>query len=348
MDDGRWQTRLAEEARAVLPAPVFRYLTAGAGQEVTRDEAEAAWRAIRFAPRVLTDVREVSTRTRMLGREYESPVAIAPTSMLRLADPDGELAMAEAARHHGSPLVVSTNAGTSFEQIGRTGVDWWLQVYLPQRRETLRPVLRRAVDAGARALVLTLDTPVVAAKHGVDIDLLPDVAGAYRTNHDVGAASLGEGNHRSLGADDISWLASISGLPVVVKGVLRADDACRAVAAGAAAVWVSNHGGRQLDRSIATATALPLVRSGLDEAGHAAVEVYVDGGVRGGTDVLAAVTMGASGVFLGRLPLLALAAGGERQVSRTLARIDAELLEALTLAGCPDLASTRGITVNQA
>jgi len=144
---------------------------------------------------------------------------------------------------------------------------------------------------------------------------------------------------RDVTEADVAWLAETTGLPVVVKGVLRPDDARRCVAAGAAAVWVSNHGGRQLDRAVASATALPAVA---DEVGGE-VEVYVDGGVRSGLDVLTALALGADAAFLGRTPLYALAAAGEGGVARLLHELAGELLEALRLAGCRDLRETRDL-----
>jgi 4-hydroxymandelate oxidase len=248
--------------------------------------------------------------------------------------------MARATADAGGVLVVSSNAGTSFDDIAATGVHWWLQAYLPADRTLAEPMLERAVAAGARAVVLTVDTPVVGTKYAspevpvvwetVDPDLL-------RVNFDAGYDDLpGAEKALDLGPHDLGWLADRTGLPVVVKGVLRAEDAVRSVQAGAAAVWVSNHGGRQLDRSAATATCLPQVVAAVE--GRA--EVYADGGIRTGLDVLAGLALGADAVFLGRLPLLALVEGrdGVAALHRELLR---QTVDALRLAGCRGAADAR-------
>jgi 4-hydroxymandelate oxidase len=251
--------------------------------------------------------------------------------------------MARACAAAGSVLVVSSNAGTPFSQIGATGVRWWLQAYLPADRTLAEPMLERAVAAGAEAVVVTVDTPVVGTKYAAGEQVVWDVIdpAILRANFDPGYDDLpGAEKATDLGPHDLGWLAEVSGLPVVVKGVLRADDARRCAQAGARAVWVSNHGGRQLDRTATTASALAAVVAAV--AGEA--EVYVDGGVRSGLDVLAALALGADAVFLGRLPVWALVEG-EAGVARLHAELGDELTEAFRLAGCRSVADTRGIAV---
>ena len=253
--------------------------------------------------------------------------------------------MAQGCAAAGSLMVVSTNAGSTFDDIAATGVSWWLQVYLTQDRTHIEPVLDRAVSAGAKAVVLTLDTPVPGAKHDLDDADFGDLTSHWRVNHSaesVGAKASQPAGHehaRDISGADIGWLAERTGLPVVVKGVLRPDDARRCVSSGASAVWVSNHGGRQLDRSVATATALPGVVSALG----ASAEVYVDGGVRSGLDVLAAIALGARAAFLGRLPLYALADRGSAGVESLLNTVTSELADALVLAGCEGPNDTGGV-----
>jgi 4-hydroxymandelate oxidase len=263
-----------------------------------------------------------------------SPLAVAPTTMQRAVHPDGEVAMARAAASAGALMVLSSNAGSTFEQVAATGVRWWLQLYVTAERRTGLPLLERAVAAAAAAVVLTVDTPVVGTKYDGAGRTVWDIAepGWVRANFPAGHGSVaGDEKATDLGPQDIDWLAQATGLPVVVKGVLRASDARRCLDAGAAAVWVSNHGGRQLDYTAATADVLAAV---VAEVGDRA-EVYVDGGVRNARHALAALALGARGVFLGRLPLYALAVDGPSGVRRMFAELDAELLEALTLAGCP-------------
>jgi 4-hydroxymandelate oxidase len=333
----RFADDLEQRAREVLPEPVHRYFRQGARDGVSAAEAASAWDSFRFLPRVLRDVTDVSLGTTLLGTGVRTPFAIAPTTLHRAAHPDGELATARAAAAAGTVMVLSSNAGTTFEDVGATGVDWWLQLYVTSDRPTCTPLLERAVAAGARAIVLTVDTPVVATKHG-DGPSVWDVIdpGWLRVNFPPGYGDRpGDDKATDLGPHDVDWLASATGLPVVVKGVLRPSDARRCVDAGARAVWVSNHGGRQLDHAAATADCLADV---VDAVGHDA-EVYVDGGVRNGRHALAALALGARAVFLGRLPLYALAVEGSDGVKRLLADLTDELAEDLRLAGCPDVSS---------
>jgi 4-hydroxymandelate oxidase len=331
-----WVERLEELAREVLPEPVHRYIRQGARDGVSAAEATAAWDRYRFLPTVLRDVTEVDCSTELLGTPVRSPIAIAPTTLQRAADPVGELAMARAAAANDTLMVVSSNAGTTFEEITGTGVTWWLQMYVPSDRLVCRPLLDRAVQAGACAVVLTADTPVVGTKYDEGEATIWETAepGWVRANFPPGHGDLpGHEKATDLGPHDIDWLRQATGLPVVVKGVLRPDDARRCVDAGAAAVWVSNHGGRQLDRAAASADCL----SGVVRAVAGEAEVYVDGGVRNGRHAFTAVALGADGVFLGRPALYALAIDGSDGVVRLMDTVVADLTETMRLAGCNSL-----------
>ena len=340
---GRWLDQVESIARDRLPAAVFRYVEEGARDEVTRREAAAAWRSFRVAPHVLRDVREVDTSCSLLGNAFRLPVGIAPMTLQKAADPEGEVAMARAAAGAGVPLVVSSNAGSTFADIASTGVTWWLQVYVAADRAETEPVLRQAVADGATGIVLTADTPVVGTRFAVpDVPPVWEVAEREWVGANAPVAGVSPDDRRKaidLGPADIGWLATTTGLPVAVKGVLRPDDAARCVEAGAAAVWVSNHGGRQLDQALATAHCVAPVR---DAVGDAA-EVYVDGGIRSGLDALLAASLGADAVFVGRPMFHALAAGGADGVTRALAELGDELVESLRLAGCADMAEAAGI-----
>lgn len=336
-----WLADLEGRAREALSPPVFEYVATGSREGVS--VREAGWGEVRFRPHVLRDVTELDLAASLLGARTRVPWAVAPSSMQRAVHPDGELAVARATAAAGTVMVVSSNAGTSFADIGATGVRWWLQAYLPADRTLAEPLLRRAVDAGAEAVVLTVDTPVVATKYAAGDQVIWDVVPIedQRVNFDPGyERATGSEKATDLGPHDLGWLAETSGLPVVVKGVLRGDDARRCVQAGAAAVWVSNHGGRQLDRAVPTASVLPEVVAAVDGE----TPVYVDGGVRSGLDVLAALSLGADAVFLGRLPLWALVEG-EPGVARMHADLLEETSEAFRLAGCRTVADTRGIAV---
>ncbi|GAB2989462.1 alpha-hydroxy acid oxidase [Nocardioides montaniterrae] len=326
-----WAAELRRTAEQRLPAVVARYYAAGSGEEITASEATAAWRSIRLVPRVLRGDVVVDTTTSLLARTYRTSFGIAPTALQRCAHPRGELAMAEAAGQAGMPHVVSSNAGHTFAEIGAVGAPWWLQAYLTADRAASLPMLDAACMAGAEAVVLTVDTPVPGTKDRVgDQDFAGVDLSWHRANYVAGVATGQRGRWATdLSADDVAWLGERTGLPVVVKGVLHPDDARSALEAGAAAIWVSNHGGRQLDRAVSTAAALPLVR----EAVGTATQVYVDGGVRGGADVLSAHALGADAVFLGRLPLWGLATDGVNGVLTCANTVQSELVEGLLLAG---------------
>ena len=321
-------------ARRVLDPEVHRYFRQGSRDGVTAAEAAASWARFRFVPRVLHDVTEVDLGTEVLGTRLATPFGVAPTTLQRAADPEGEVAMARGVAAAGSLLVVSSNAGTPFADIASTGVDWWLQMYVTADRSATLPVVERAVEAGAGAIVLTADTPVVGTKYDDGASVWQSVdPGWLRVNFPDPGSEVASEKATDLGPQDIAWLAHRFGLPVVVKGVLHPADARRCVDAGAAAIWVSNHGGRQLDRVVPTADVLQEVAG---EVGDTA-EVYVDGGVRRGSDALAAAALGARAVFLGRPPLFALACDGEPGVRRVLAELGEELEESLRLAGCTSL-----------
>lgn len=336
MTDSTWLASLEDEARRVLPPEVYGYYRQGSRAGTTADEAVAAWHRHRLLPRVLTDVRTIDLSTSLLGAAMRTPFGVAPTTLQRAADPGGEVAMATACAASGVPLVVSSNASASFEEIAATGVTWWLQAYLPQQRELAEPMLAAAVSAGAGAIVLTVDTPVVATKYDGGAIWAATPAEWLRVN--LGPAADAP-KARDLGPADFTWLARVTGLPVVAKGVLSPEAAAAVVIAGAAAVWVSNHGGRQLDRTAATADCLAAVVERIDGS----VPVLVDGGVRDGIAALTALSLGADGVFLGRLPLYALAVGGSDAVERMFSALSDELEEALRLAGCRDPRTARGL-----
>lgn len=338
--DSSWLDALESRAAEVLPAAVHAYVRAGARDGLAAAEAVEAWRALRLRPRVLQDVRAVDTRTTACGVPLDLPVAVAPTTLQRAADPDGEIAMARAVADSGSLLVVSSNAGHRLADIAATGVAWWLQAYLPQRRDRARALLADAVAAGASAVVLTVDTPVVGTKYGAAAGVWDAVDVSWVRANLADAAD--DPKATDLGPDDIAWLADTTGLPVVVKGVLRADDARRCVEAGAAAIWVSNHGGRQLDRAATTAACLPDIVEAVGEVAQAGgTEVYVDGGLRNGLDLLAALGLGTRLAFVGRQPFYALAVSGADGVRRMFAEMRAEIEEGMRLLGVADLATLR-------
>ena len=328
-------------------ASIRDYYDGGAGDEVTLAENIAAWRAVRFRPRVLRNVADVSTRIALLGSDLSSPVLVAPTALHGLAHPDGESATRRGTAQAGSLMIVSTRSSVPIEQVAESAQGpWWMQVYAMRDRALTFDLVGRAAAAGATALVLTGDTPVVGTKkrpsQGIDVPALHlRNLRAQTRRTDLSAFDVEQ--DPTVDLRFIEELATASGLPVLVKGVVRGDDALECVAAGASGVIVSNHGGRQLDRAIPTAEALPEVVAAVGGA----VPVIVDGGIRNGLDVLAAIALGARSVMVGRPVLHALWEGGSGGVTRLLDGLREELAHAMALAGVlapgeapPDLVST--------
>ena len=321
---------LEAAALAALPRDVYDYYAGGAGRETSVEEATGAWARLRLRPRVLRDVRTVDPSTTLLGDALTAPLVVAPCALHALAHPSAEVASAAGAREAGAVFVLSTRSSLPMEDVAAVAGPWWLQVYVFADRRISRDQVQEAAALGARALVLTGDTPVVGRKRR-DRELLGP-------QHQP-ARWAGIPQARDLTLDDIALLSEASALPVLVKGVLRGDDARACVDAGAAGVVVSNHGGRQLDGAVAVAEALPEVVESLGERGSRQSLVLVDGGLRTGTDLLRALALGADAVGVARPVLWALAAGGAdgrggaAGVRAELERLAVELEHAMTLAG---------------
>jgi 4-hydroxymandelate oxidase len=338
-----------QQARELLPADVYDYYAGGSGAETTLAEAPTAWRAWRLRPRVLRGVAEVQLGTTLLGTEVATPIGVAPWAYQGMAHPDGERATAAGAARHGALMTVSTSATTALEDVAAVtpAGPRWFQLYRLHSPTHTDDLARRAGRAGYTALVLTVDLPVLGRRLR---DLRHDFAlpaGLLLANHPPV-----QGTQPPLQAvatpgwtfADIERFGEVSGLPVVVKGVLRGDDAARCVAAGAAAVWVSTHGGRQADPAIASAEALPEVV----EAVGGDAEVYADGGIRSGSDVVSALALGARAVFLGRPTAWGLATGGADGVARVIGGLTEELAHTMALCGLDDVRAVPRDTVARA
>ncbi|MEU6620666.1 alpha-hydroxy acid oxidase [Streptomyces litmocidini] len=329
---------LAELARKVLPRAAYEFYAAGSDEEISVGEAAAAWRGRRLLPRVLRDVSSVETDVDLLGTRLASPVLAGPTAFHRMAHDEGETATAAGVAAAGSLLVLSSRATRHPEDVAAVAGPWWYQVYWLRDAEITRRQVDRAVAAGARALVLTVDAPYVPPRATSGLPLpLPEDDELCRSVG-IGTRLPGWEQDPSLGLDAIGRLHRMSGLPVLVKGVLRADDARACVAAGAAGLIVSNHGGRQLDRAVSSADALPAVAAAVGTE----VPVLVDGGIRTGTDVLVALALGARAVLLGRPVVWSLALGGAVGVTTLLDSYRAQLATSMALAGCARLADIDG------
>jgi 4-hydroxymandelate oxidase len=333
---------LGERARQVLDPVAYDYFVSGADDEVTLGENEAAWQRIRLLPKMLRDVSAVDPATTVLGQAIAAPIIVAPTAYHRLAHDEGEAATARGTAAAGTIMCVSTLATVSLEDVAAAApaAPRWFQLYIRRDRSFTESLVARAKAAGYTALVVTVELPVFGRRWRDERNNFTLPEGLIMANLDEpaptvegsGLAAYAEAEFdRSLTFDDLTWLRDISGLPVIVKGVLRADDAVSSIEAGAAAVIVSNHGARQLDTAVATADALPPIVEAV--AGQA--EIYVDGGIRRGTDVLKAIAMGARAVLVGRPVVWGLATGGADGVTAVLAELVEEFVRALALSGTP-------------
>jgi 4-hydroxymandelate oxidase len=332
-------------ARAAMDPAAFDYVAGGSWDELSLGEAEDAWRRRRLRPRVLVDVSHVDPATTLAGASVPLPVAIAPMAAHGLAHPEAELATARAANAAGIPFTLSTMSTASIEAVAAAAPDGirWFQLYTQADPRRSRSLVARAADAGYSALVVTVDLPVLGYRerdlrsgfdltttHGNFPDRGPDHA-SHGGEPDSGYDILLDRLDRSLTWKDIATIRGWSGLPLILKGILTAEDARIAVEEGVDGIVVSSHGARQLDRAVATADALGEVVDAVDGG----AEVWVDGGIRRGLDVVTALALGARGVLVGRPILWALAAGGQIGVERALAILRQETILAMTLLGAP-------------
>jgi isopentenyl diphosphate isomerase/L-lactate dehydrogenase-like FMN-dependent dehydrogenase len=328
-----------------IEAGPLAYFTGGAHDERTLRDNRAAYERRRIVPRVMTDVAEVDTTVEILGRRWPSPIFVAPTALQRMAHPDGELATARAAAARGLTMTLSSSASTDMADVAEAGGPRWYQVYLLADAGARSAMIERAISLGYEALVLTADLQRLGRRER-------DVRVRFRIPEGVGlpniarAAGVADDAAASvpfvacLTWEDLEWVCGF-GVPVIVKGVLHPDDARLAVEHGAAAVEVSNHGGRQLDGAIASLDALPAVLEAVDGR----VPVLLDGGVRRGTDALIALATGATAVGIGRPVIWGLAVDGEAGVGRILDLLAGELEQATALAGVPRLADLGSLAI---
>ncbi len=345
-------------ARAAMDPRAFDYYLGGAEDEHTLAGNREALDRIRFRGRVLVDVTSIDLGVELLGTRLPSPVCIAPTAFQRLAHPGGEEATAAAAATVGHLMVASTLATTRFEEVAASGGPTWLQLYVFRDRGLSEALVQRAEAAGATALCLTVDTPV-QGKRERDVRngfALPPHLRMANFDGGVGdglgvrpgdsalAAFIHEQFDPSVDWSDVAWLRSITRLPLVLKGVTHPEDARRAVDEGIDGLVVSNHGGRQLDGALATIDALPDVVAAV----QGRIPVLLDGGVRRGRHVAAALCLGAAAVLVGRPVLYGLAAAGRDGVRHVLDTLDDELSRTMALLGAtrvselgPDLVAPR-------
>lgn len=354
-------------ARRRLPRGVFDYIDGGAEDELTMAGNSAAYRRVTFNPRVLRDVSGVDISSSLLGREMAYPLVLAPTGFTRIAHPDGEIAVARAAKRAGLPYALSTLGTRSIEEVAEAGSDrLWFQVYTWKDRDLVAELVKRAANSGYEALCLTVDTAVLGRRERdvrrgftlppkiglstvLDGVIHPGWSWAFLTSEPIifanvaGNSSVGDGSdaislaeyvgHQfdpALSWADLDWLRERWEGPIVVKGIQSVDDARIAADRGADAIAISNHGGRQLDGAPATLDLLPTVA----DAVGGSTEIICDGGVRRGSDIVKAVALGANAVMVGRPYLYGLAAAGEPGVDQVLSNFGSEMERTMALIGC--------------
>ncbi len=344
---------LEAAAKTNLKPMAFDYYVSGAEDEITLLENREAFGRLKLHYRVLTGVTERNLETELFGQKISMPVIIAPTAFQRMAHTDGELATAGASQQAKTIMTLSTIASTSLEEVraSQPNLPMWFQMYLYKDKAISLELLRRAEAAGVQALALTVDTPILGRRER-------DIRNQFQLPDGISLGNLMGGLPKGMGSGlsayvqhmfkmdlsfaDLEWLRNNTKLPILVKGICHTDDATKSLEHGADGIWVSNHGGRQLDTAPATISVLPRIA----EAVAGRVPIILDGGVRRGTDVVKALALGANAVALGRPILWSLAIGGEAAVTQTLELLRNEIDSALGLCGYSDLNVPRALLGN--
>lgn len=357
-------------ARKRLPRGVFDYIDGGAEDETTMEANSAGYRRLNLSPRVLRDVSKISVSTTLLGKDLAYPLVLAPTGFTRIADPQGELAVARAAKRAHLPYALSTLGTRSIEDVAAVGSDrLWFQVYAWRDRDLVADLVKRASAQGYEALCLTVDTavlgrrerdvrrgftlpPKVGASTILDAVMHPGWSWKFLTSEPIifanvaGSSSVGDGTDAislaeyvgdqfdpGLSWDDVDWLREHWDGPIVVKGIQSVEDAVIAADRGVEAIAISNHGGRQLDSAPATIDLLPDIAAAVASR----TEIICDGGVRRGSDIVKAVALGATAVMVGRPYLYGLGAAGEAGVDQVLSNLKSEMERTMALIGCTNV-----------
>jgi isopentenyl diphosphate isomerase/L-lactate dehydrogenase-like FMN-dependent dehydrogenase len=322
-------------AQTRMAPPLWDYYAGGSDDEITMRDCRKAFERIHLRPRVLVDVSTIDMQTTVQGIPISMPMLIAPMALHSMAFHEGECATAQAAGKAGTLMIASTVATRTLEDIAQSATGpLWFQLYVYPKLEIAERLVRRAEEAGYRAIVLTVDLPVLGnrerdRRHNFTIPPAP-----YQEANFIGVEKQGQ-RWVPLTWKSLEWLRSITSLPIILKGILTAEDALLAVEHGVNGIVVTNHGGRQLDTSIPSIVALPEIV----EAVNGRFEIYLDGGIRRGTDVLKALALGARAVLVGRPILWGLAVNGAEGAYSVLEILRKELELAMALAGRPTLAS---------
>ncbi|XP_043275920.1 hydroxyacid oxidase 1 isoform X2 [Venturia canescens] len=349
-----------QRAMELLPPLARDYYRSGAGDELSLQWNQMAFQKLRIRPKVLRNVSHRDLSTMVMGEKVSMPLGVSPTAMQRMAHPDGECANARAAQAAGTIFTLSTISTSSIEEVAAAAPKAvkWFQLYILRDRNLTLELIRRAEKSDYRALVVTVDAPIFGTRRS-DVRNKFSLPGHLKLANFIGplsnkihSAENGSGLQAyvtdsfddSLSWDDISWLKTVTKLPVIVKGILTAEDALLSIKYGANGIVVSNHGARQIDGTAATIEVLPEIVRAVGNK----VEIYLDGGVTQGTDVLKALALGAKMVFIGRPMIWGLACGGEKGAKDILEIFRSEIDQTFALTGCRTVSEvTRDLVVHE-
>ena len=320
-------------ARACLPHAVYEYVASAAGDEVTFRENEDAFNRLKLRPRVLRDVAKLDPRVTLFGDTLAHPILLAPTAYQRMSHPEGEVATARGASDAGAVFILSTSGTASVEEcVAASAAPVWFLLYWQSDRAFNEELVARIEASGAKALGVTVDTPVLGDRRRqqrAEFELPADMATPHLNDRNTGLRGVSAPQRAILTWRDVEWLRSLTKLPFVLKGILDPDDAARAIDVGADAIIVSNHGARNLDTLPATIEALPAIA----ERVGGRIPILIDGGIRRGTDVLKSLALGATAVLIGRPYVYALAVGGAAGVTHCVDLLRKELEVGMALTG---------------
>jgi 4-hydroxymandelate oxidase len=335
---------LEREARRIMRPESWVFCDTGADDEITAKDNVVAWRKLKLRPRVLRDIVDVDVSITLLGERVNTPIMVAPTGRHHLFHAEGERATARGAGAAGALYVMSTSGAVLVEDVAkeRGSAPQWFQLYMQPDREATGALLDRCAKAGFKALVLTVDQPVPGwspRAYRTPVIASPDIRSVNMVGQPI-ARTAYDPERKGIvmfptNFADLEWVVKRSAMPVVVKGVLRGDDAKRCVDCGAKGIMVSNHGGRHLDTTVTTAE----VVGEIAEAVGKIAEVYVDGGIRRGTDIVKALALGARAVLVGRPPLWGLSVHGAEGVRAVMEHLHEEMVRAMRLCGAASLAA---------
>ncbi|MCW5590138.1 MAG: alpha-hydroxy-acid oxidizing protein [Legionellales bacterium] len=340
-------------AKKKLEKSIFDYVCGGSGNEITLQSNNAAFQKFTFLPQSLKGIVKVDTSVNLLGNKLKTPVLIAPTAFHKMLHPEGEIAMAKAVENSGSLMIVSTMATTSLEKISQsTQSPLWFQLYVFENQNITLELIRRAENAGYKAIVITVDVPLMATRHRDKNNFFTLPPHCKAENFiNFGLNNLSEKTKtgsrvaeytntqfkRGLSWQDIDWIKSQTRLPIILKGILNPLDAKKCLEKNIDGIIVSNHGGRQLDCSVSSLEILPHIIQAVQNK----IPVLLDGGIKNGADVVKALALGARAVLLGRLPLWALTVGGQQGIQEMFTLINEEIEECMLLLGCESVNELR-------